>query len=77
MVLILIAIVTLLIGPILNFFIGWVSGWLVQNIFGTWITNLLTYFNVNLPIEQLPFLFGFVAMMATFFTTMLRFDKKE
>lgn len=62
------SIVTLLILlPFLCFVGGWIDGWLIQKIFGETIVKGLSLIGIHVIPEQLPLLFGTIAVIASFF----------
>lgn len=57
-----------LIGPAICYFDGWLLGNVCQSLFGTTLVNgMNTVFNTTFTVDQLPTIFGTIAMVGGFF----------
>lgn len=56
-----------LISPVLYFFGGWITGWIIKITIGNAITSGLALIGLNIPIDKLPLFFATIAIIASFF----------
>jgi len=65
--LLIIAIVLFVVGPFINFIIGWITGWLISNTFAATFLTGLDFLGITLTINEIPILCGVLNVIGNFF----------
>lgn len=65
-----------LIGSIINFFLGWLTGLVVLWILGPNAPAVLAVFSSKLTVELVPMVFGVIACIADFFKSSTTINNK-
>lgn len=61
------AVIWIIFGPLLVFWLGYFTGWIAKLWIGKYIVEFFTFFNINLPIDKIPLFVGIFSWIISFF----------